>query len=199
MALSANGPALPALCFMQDERVCTPKPAPLSSVQIHSPLQRHVAVGHGDHGQLKLVRARGERQEQGEHIVDTWSFACQCEARAGGRRGRGLPGSVSMIMRFLGAMGAKKGGMVKVKETVCEVSGKAERGEHGILMGNESGHAHERTAAPDVAGQFSRRRWTMLLMARQLGGYLPEYKCAGSINYVSFGRTGAIQLWKWSR
>lgn len=62
-----------------------PRPAPLSSVPTHSPLQRHVAIGHGDHGHLELIRARGERQEHGEHIVDTWTVPVSVKlAREGG-------------------------------------------------------------------------------------------------------------------
>lgn len=40
-----------------------------------SPLQRYIAIRHGDHGNLQLVWPGGQSEEYGEHIVDTFRDA----------------------------------------------------------------------------------------------------------------------------
>lgn len=67
-------------------------------------MQRHIAVCHRDHGDLQLVRPRGESEQYSEDIVNP----CTKRQSEQGARGPGardsLPGSVSMIIRFFGAM-----------------------------------------------------------------------------------------------
>lgn len=82
-----------------------------------APLQRHVAVRDRDHDHLELLRGGAEGQQQGQNIIN--ACGVRASVRLGGgrsvidasfcREGR-APGSVSIMMRFLGAMVGWDGG-----------------------------------------------------------------------------------------
>lgn len=67
-------------------------------------MQRHIAICHRDHGDLQLVRPRGEGEQYSKDIVDPCTKRQpECGTRWPGA-GDSLPGSVSIMMRFFGAM-----------------------------------------------------------------------------------------------
>lgn len=67
-------------------------------------MQRHVSICHRDHGDLQLVRPRGEGEQYSEDIVNPCTKRqSECGIRWRGT-GDSLPGSVSIIIRFFGAI-----------------------------------------------------------------------------------------------
>jgi len=70
-----------------------------------APLKRDIAICDRDHGDLKLLGGGAESEQQCEDIVNTWQVSVTMhDANANQKEEYCTPGSVSIIIRFLGAM-----------------------------------------------------------------------------------------------
>lgn len=136
-----------------------------------APLQRHVAVRDRDHDHLELLRGGAEGQQQGQNIIN--ACGVRASVRLGGgrsvidasfcREGR-APGSVSIMMRFLGAMvgwdggGRRRSAARGTRVDRIGVRGRME-GQQSTFFFPTSRHPKEKKRGLDEAGKLAGSCW----------------------------------------